>query len=122
MNRGSWIVERTLLGLHIRRATGARDYHDAAEIEVALLRLARHGRRDLLEAFDAGQITGQELRAGVEQHGISFHLTVERAIELAPALERWLKGADLAPTTKRDYGYAFTALQRAARRTSVADL
>jgi len=25
MNRGSWIVERTLLGVHIRRATGCND-------------------------------------------------------------------------------------------------
>src|SRR5881396_2170437 len=122
MGRGSWIVERTLLGVHIRKATGVTEYHEATSVETVLLQLARHGRRDLLEAFAGGQIAGAELVAGVVRFGVSLQLTAERAVALAPAVARWLERADLADRTVRDYTYAFQVLQRGRRGAVVADL
>lgn len=122
MGRGTWIVERTLLGVLVRRATGLYDYDRASEVERTLLKLAQHGRRDLIEAFDAGHIAGAELVSAVECFGVSFQLTVERALELGPAVERWLDEADLVESTKRDYRNGLAALQRRARKARVGDL
>lgn len=122
MGRGTWVVERVLCGLHVRKATGCPEHPDAMRVEAALLLLAKHGRRDLIEAFAQGFIRGPELAASVEHYGVSFHLTAERAVQLAPAVAAWLAKADLAPVTKRDYGYGFTALQRRSAKASVAEL
>src|SRR5689334_18491283 len=122
MGRGSFIVERVLCGVHVRRRTGLYDRLAAEELERVLLKLAKHGRRDLVEAFDRGDVTGPELVAAVERDGVSFQLTPGRMTLLAPAVAAWLADAHLAESTARDYGYGFAALQRRSRRATVADL
>lgn len=120
--RGSWIVERVLLGVPVRRATGIYDLLEAAQVEQVLLKLAKHGRRDLIEAFDRDDLGGAELVAAVERYGVTFDVTVERATRLAPAVKRWLEQVELADSTRQNYRNGFAALQRGRLRASVADL
>lgn len=120
--RGSWFVQRRLLGIQIRRATGIYDWERAQEFERVLVNLARHGRRDLLTAFDTGEIGGPELAAAVEEFGISYQLSAGRAILLAPAIKRWLETADIVASTRQSYRNGLKALQRGARQPRVADL
>jgi len=122
MGRGTWIVQRRILGIHIRRRTGCMERAAAERVEVALLKLGEHGRRDLLEAFNHRQITGPELVAALDRYGVSFQFTVEAAVALKPAVAGWLTGVDLSEKTKREYRYAFTALERGKRRALVGDL
>jgi hypothetical protein len=105
MGRGTWIVQRRLLGIEVRRATGCTERADAHAVEEALLRLAKHGRRDLIEAFARRQITGPELVAGLERYGVTFQFTVESSIRLRRAMDGWLRGADLAVKTRTEYRY-----------------
>ena len=110
MGRGSWVVERTLLGTHVRKATGIYDYDQAVEFERALLKLAQHGRRDLILAFKRDEITGAELLASVERYGLTFQLTLESSIRLRRASYEWLRTVDLAEKTRRGYRDGCSAL------------
>lgn len=110
MGRGSWIVERKLLGLDVRKATGCYDEESATQVEETLLKLAKHGRRDLIAAFVSGQLNGPELVAGVDRHGVTFQLTVTSAVRLRNALYLWLVSAELADKTRREYRYGLSAL------------
>lgn len=120
--RGSYIVERVLLGIAVRRATGVYEVERAREVEDTLMKLASHGRRAPIEAFVRGQISGAELVSAVEKYGMSFEFTIERARLLAPAVRDWLAAADLAPKTIKDYRNALAKLQRRVPRATVSDL
>lgn len=108
--RGSWIVQRRLLGIRVRRATGCYDRGQALEVEQTLLKLAEHGRKDVIVAFQRGEITGSELVASVVGYGVTFQLTVGSAIRLRRAMYEWLTNARLAPKTRRDYRWNIGAL------------
>lgn len=110
MGRGSYVVERVLLGIHVRKRTGFYEPQAAADFELCLRKLAKHGRRDLIEAFVAGHVSGPELIAGVEGYGVTFQLTVPSTVRLRRAIHDWLRTADLADKTRREYRYNLGAL------------
>lgn len=110
MGRGSWIVRRKLLGIRVQRATGLYERADAAQLEATLVKLAHHGRRDLIAAFVAGQVEGPELMAGVERYGLSFQLAVTSVVRLRRAMHEWLRSAELAERTRRDYRWSLGVL------------
>lgn len=97
MGRGSWIVERKLLGVEVRTATGIYEREAAEELEETLLLLRKHRRRDLILAFAQGHISGPELLAGVEGYGVTFQLTVTSTVRLRRAVYDWLR----TPTLRR---------------------
>ena len=110
MGRGSWIVQRVLLGIPVRRRTGCHEKADAQVVEQTLLKLAEHGLRDLILAFDRKQITGPELVAGIERYGLTFQFTVENTARVRWAMWDWLLEAELAPKTRADYRWNIGAL------------
>jgi integrase len=108
--RGSYIVERKLLGINVRKRTAFYERQGAEDFERCLLKLAKHGRRDLIEAFGAGHISAPELLAGVEGYGVTFQLTVSSTVRLRRAMHDWLRTAHLADKTRREYRYNLSAL------------
>lgn len=110
MSCGSWIVKRRILGVHLRRATGIEDLERARELEQVLLKLGKHGLRDLVVAFHRGEVSGGELLASVERFGLTYQLTTERMVPLRRAVYEWLKRAELAEKTRKEYRYNFIRL------------
>ncbi len=123
--RGSYIVQRRLLGIQVRKRTGIYEREAAEDLEETLRKLARHGRRDLIAAFVAGHVSGPELLAGVEGYGVTFQLTVTSTVRLRRAIDEWLRTAKLADKTKREYriglGQLVGALPFLGRALSDAD-
>jgi integrase len=103
MGKGSWVVQRRLLGIRVRKRTGIYEREAAEDLEATLLKVARHGRRDVIAAFVAGHISGPELLAAVEGYGVTFQLTVTSTVRLRRAIYDWLRTIKLADKTKQDY-------------------
>lgn len=107
---GTWMVQRRIMGIRIRQATGCTEREEAEQVEQTLLKLGRHGRRDLVLAFRDRQITGPELVSSVEGYGVTFQLTVTSAVRLRRAMYTWLRESKLALKTRKDYRWSLGVL------------
>lgn len=120
--RGSFIVERVVAGVFIRRATGTTDPDLFAKIEGMLDEIHDAGRHDLATMLASGQIKAVVLLNSFRRQGLSLKLSPERALPLKAAIAAWLKKADLAAKTAEDYGYALDAVLRGHQAATAADL
>lgn len=119
--RGSWIVERVVLkGLTVRKATGIDDRQRAAQFEEVLLKLVKHGRRDLVVAFIEDHITGPELMSNVERYGVTFQLVVgatpkERVARSSqPSRTDWVYILQRSDTGQIKIGFSYDVSRRIA--------
>lgn len=120
--RGTWIVERSFRGLGVfRQASGTHDHALALKIEAMLGDLYEH-RQDLLKSLMAYEVRPLALYQAYRQFGLSYQVSVEKAITLKTAVEAWLKTAELAEKTREDYGYSLRAIARLRQAAALTDL
>jgi integrase len=120
--RGSFVVERVVAGVPIRRASGTSDPDLFPKIQDMLDDIDEAGREDLARMLAGGQIKAVVLLHSFRRHGLSLKLSPERALPLKAAIDDWLKKAELAPKTAEDYGYALTAVLKGRPTATAADL
>lgn len=107
---GTFILDRMLgkLGrLKVASGTTDRDEFDALNSMITTLRKQR--RWDLLGLLAARHVSPLELLEARDQGKLNDLPSAEALLPLNTTVERWLKGADLAPRTKDDYRKRLTA-------------
>ena len=120
--RGSFIVERIVAGVPIRRASGTGDPDLFEKIQGMLDEIHESGREDLARMIADGHIKAVVLLNSFRRQGLSLKLSPERALPLKAAIEAWLVKAELAPKTAEDYGYALHAVLKGRPTATVAEL
>jgi integrase len=117
--RGTLIIDRRYHGVgRIKRASGTNEAKVFRKILDMLDEIAGAGRTDVLRDIRDGILHPLEVWNAYRQHGVHRLPTAERLRPLQSAVEEWLKTAEIAAKTRRDYAYVLNGVTDTAPSTT----
>lgn len=115
-------IDKTFAGIRIRVRSGTTDPKIREEIITTLRWLEAQGDVDRLRMVQRGEISPLDLRAAFRTGQLR---RLPKPGELRPLLtsvKRWVKAADLAEQTKRDYENALIYVAGRNKKAQISDL
>jgi integrase len=109
--RGTFLIDRRYQGVgRIKRASGTNDEKVYRKLLLMLDEIAGAGRTDVLRSIRDGTLRPLDVWSAYRQHGVHRLPTAEHLQPLQLAVEEWLKCAEIAAKTRRDYTYVLNAV------------